>query len=187
MAKDRLPTIPAAKLTEPQKAAVAAFKAARGTEPFGPFVPLMRSPEVMLRAQALGEYLRFRSALPKPLNELVILITARTWTQQYEWHHHASHALAAGLAPAIIEAVADGRRPERLSEEEAVVYEFPTELHRNRSVSDATYERARQHFGEQGVIDMTAVCGYYSMLAMVLNVARTPLPEGAAPLLRPLP
>lgn len=187
MAKDRMPPIPKEKLDAEQQRAAAAFEAARGTPPFGPFVPLLRSPEVMQRAAALGDYLRFRNSLPKRLSELAILIAARIWTQQFEWHYHAGMAREAGLAEEIIAAVAEGRRPERLDEETATVHDFSLELQRNRSVSDATYAKAVAHFGEKGVIDLIGIAGYYSLLAMAMNVARTPLPEGATPPLPTMP
>ena len=186
-AQDRMPPIPAAELTGAQKKAVAEFVAARNTDVFGPFVPLLRSPEMMERARALGDYLRFRSALPPRLSELVILITARLWTQQYEWSIHCPIAIAAGLSPEVTGAIAEGRRPLHLSEEEALLYDFCVELYHHRSVSDATYERAVSRFGERGVIDTMGICGYYSFLAMVLNVARTPLPAGQAAALTPFP
>jgi 4-carboxymuconolactone decarboxylase len=175
---DRMPEIQADKMTEEQKKAAAEFAAGRGVAVFGPFVPLLRSPEVMLRAKAMGDYLRYKSVLPPRLNEFAILITARQWTQGYEWAIHHPIALKAGLKPEIAQAVAEGRRPQNMPEEEEIVYEFCTELHRNQSVTDATYARALSKFGEQGIIDMTGVNGYYTFLAMVLNTARTPLPKG---------
>jgi 4-carboxymuconolactone decarboxylase len=186
-AQDRMPEIPADKMTPEPKKAADEFAAGRGTPVFGPFVPLLRSPEVMLRAKAMGDYLRYKSVLPPKLNEFVILITARQWTWNYEWATHAPIALKAGLSPEIAKAVADGRRPTGMSEDEDIVYEFSTELHRNQSVSDATYQRALAKFGEQGVMDMLGVNGYYTFLAMVLNTARTPLPKGASPALAPWP
>ena len=184
---DRMPEIPADKMTPEQKKAAAEFAAGRGTAVFGPFVPLLRSPEVMLRAKAMGDYLRFKSVLPPRLNEFAILITARQWTQQYEWAVHHPIALKAGLNPEIARAVAEGRHPQNMPEEEEIVYEFCTELHRNQGVSDATYARALARFGEQGIIDLTGVNGYYTFLAMVLNVARTALPKGATPPLAAFP
>jgi 4-carboxymuconolactone decarboxylase len=185
-AQDRMPPIPADKMTEAQKTAVAEFTAARGTLS-GPWVALLRSPEVVNRARALSDYLRFKSALPPRLSELVILITARQWTQQYEWNAHHALALKGGLNPAIAKAIAEGRRPEHMAEDEEAAYDFCLELHRNHSVSDATYARALSKFGEQGIIDMIGLNGYYTLIAMVLNTARTPLPAGAAPALAPFP
>jgi 4-carboxymuconolactone decarboxylase len=186
-AQDRMPPIPREKMTEAQKRAADEFTAARGQPPFGPFVPLLRSPEVMSRARALSDYLRFKSALPPRLSEFVILMTARQWTQQYEWNAHEPIALKAGLRPDIIKAVAEGRQPERLAEDEAAVFGLCDELRRTHGVSDATYARAVAAVGEQGVIDTIGLVGYYSLIAMVMNTARTPLPEGARPALGPLP
>jgi len=186
-AQDRLPPIPKDRLSDAQKAAVSQFAANRGQDVFGPFVPLLRSPELMLRAMAMGDYLRYKSTLPARLSEFAILITAREWTQSYEWSVHHPLALAGGLKPEVSKAVAEGRRPTAMADDEEVVYEFCTELHRNRSVTDATYARAVATFGEQGVIDLVGLSGYYTLIAMVLNTARTPLPPGEQPALVPFP
>ena len=182
--QDRLPPIPVEKLTDAQKKAAADFFAIRKTDVFGPFVPLIRSPEVMVRVSALGDQLRFRNTLPARLSEFVILITARQWTQQYEWYIHEPIALKAGLSPTIVKALVEGRRPERMADDEEIVYTLCDELHQKKSVSDATYARAVRSFGEAGVIDMTATVGYYTLLAMVMNTAQTQLPPGVSP---PLP
>ena len=186
-AQDRMPPIPPERMTDAQKKAVAEFTAARKVGISGPFVPLLRSPEVMNRARALGDYLRFNSVLPPRLSEFAILITARRWTQNYEWDAHQSLAVQGGLSREIVAAVADGRRPERMADDEDVLYQFCMELHQNQSVSDATYARAVATFGEQGVVDMIGISGYYTLLAMVLNTARTPVPEGRTPALAPFP
>lgn len=186
-AQDRMPPIAPDKLTTAQKKAVEEFKAARSAELSGPFVPLLRSPEVLSRARAMGDYLRFRSVLPPRLSELVILLTARQWTQNYEWGAHEPLARRAGLSPEITRAIAEGRRPEHMADDEDVLYTLCDELRRNQSVSDATYARAVGKFGEQGVIDTLGIVGYYTMLAMVMNTARTPLPAGATPALTPFP
>jgi 4-carboxymuconolactone decarboxylase len=185
-AQNRMPPIPADKLTEAQKKAVAEFEAARGTVS-GPWAVILRSPEMMNRARSLSDYLRFNSSLPPRLSELVILITAREWTQQYEWNAHHPLAMKGGLSPEIAKAVAEGRRPEKMAADETALYDFCIELHRNRSVSDATYARALAQFGEQGVVDAIGLSGWYTLVAMVLNTARTPLPAGAAPALSPFP
>jgi 4-carboxymuconolactone decarboxylase len=180
---DRMPDIPFERQTDAQKKASAEFLAGRGTPVFGPFVPLLRSPEVMLRAKAMGDYLRYNSSLPPKLNEFAILLTARHWSQRYEWAIHQPLALKAGLSTDIAAAVAEGRRPARLDEGEQVVHDFVSELLNHQAVSDATYQVAVRRFGEQGTIDLVGVCGYYTLIAMVLNVARTPLPKnGPAPL-----
>jgi 4-carboxymuconolactone decarboxylase len=180
-AQDRMPPIPADKMTEAQQKAAAEFRAARGSEPGGPFVPLLRSPEVMTRARAMGDYLRFKSSLPPRLSEFVILMTAREWSQQYEWNAHHALAIKGGLNPEIAAAIAEGRRPAQMAEDEEILYDFCLELQRNQGVSDATYRRIVARFGEQGVVDTIGLVGYYTLLAMVLNTARTPLPSGAVP------
>ena len=183
-AQDRMPAIPADKLTDAQKKAIEEFKAARSADVSGPFVPLLRSPEVLSRARALSDYLRFRSVLPPRLSEFVILMTARQWTQNYEWNAHEPLARKGGLSADIIKAIAEGRRPAQMAEDEEILYTFCDELAKNHGVSDATYARAVGKFGEQGVIDTIGIAGYYTMIAMVLNTARTPLPGGAKPALR---
>src|SRR5712671_4439559 len=178
MAQDRMPPIAADKLTDAQKKAAEAFAEGRGYQVRGPFVPLVRSPEVMLRAKAMGDYLRFKSVLAPRINEMVIIITAREWTQQYEWNAHQPAALKAGLRPEIAAAIADGHRPVGMAEDEEAAYDMATEILRLKRVSDATYARAVAKFGEQGVIDLLGVVGYYNFLAIVLNATRTPMPDG---------
>jgi len=187
MPDDRMPAIPHDKMSEAQRKAAAEFSEGRGYAVRGPFVVMLRSPEVMLRAKAMGDYVRFKTTLPQRLNELAILVTARQWTQNYEWHAHRPLAEKAGLNPAIARAIADGRRPSGMTPEEEIVYDFSSELHANKSVSDATYARALKAFGEQGVIDLTAANAYYTFNAMMLNVARTALPAGAEPELQRFP
>lgn len=187
MGSDRLPPIPPDKFTEAQKKAVEAFKAARGVELSGPFYPLLRSPELMTRARAMGDYLRYKSALPPRLSEFVILLTAREWTQQYEWNAHYQVAIKAGVSRQVAEAIAEGRRPAGMTKEEEVLYDFCRELHRDKTVSDATYSKALARLGEQGVMDTVGISGYYTLLAMVLNTSRTPAGDTGSPVLRPLP
>ena len=185
--QDRMPPIPSDKLTDAQKKAIEEFKAARSVDISGPFVPLLRSPEVMSRARAMGDYLRYKSSLPPRLSEFVILLTARRWTQQYEWHAHQPLALQGGLRAEVVTAIAAGRRPDGMTEDEDAVYTLWDEVQRTQSVGDATYARAIGKVGEQGVIDVLGITGYYTMLAMVMNTARTPLPDGVKPPLAPLP
>jgi 4-carboxymuconolactone decarboxylase len=185
-AQNRMLPIPADRMTEAQKKAAAEFEAARGTLS-GPWAVILRSPEMINRARSLSDYLRFNSSLPPRLSEFVILITAREWTQQYEWNAHHPLAMKGGLNPEIAKAVAEGRRPEKMADDEAALYDFCIELNRHRSVSDATYARALAKFGEQGVVDAIGLSGWYTLVAMMLNTARTPLPADAAPALTPFP
>ncbi len=184
MKPDRLPPLPQELWTEEQhQYAQEIVDGPRGAL-ISPFVPLIRSPELMAHAQRMGEYLRYRSALGLRLSELAILITSRHWSQQVEWAIHAPIAAREGIAAATINAISDGRHPEDLPQDEAVLYAFSTELHQNQSVSDATYTDALQLFGEQGVMDLVGINGYYAFLSMVMNVARTPAPPSIA---KPLP
>lgn len=147
-----------------------------------PFNVLLRSPVLAERLRKVGEYLRFESSIPKRLNEFAILVTARTWTAQYEWFAHLRLALKEGLNPALAEDLAQGKRPENMQADEEAVYNFCHELHTTHQVSDAHYKAVHAMFGEQGIVDLMVVSGYYVMVSMVLNVNRTPLPEGAAPI-----
>ena len=151
----------------------------------GPFVPLLRSPALMTRLQQTGAYLRFESPLPARLRELVILWVARHWDQPVEWAIHYPLALAAGLAPAVVQAIREGRRPGDLGPEEWLALDVCEALSAQRGLDDATYARAVAQLGEPGLIDLIALVGYYGLLAMVLNVARTPAPPCPAPLSPP--
>lgn len=182
----RLPPIPPAQYGEAQRRAAASFRERRGADPFGPFLPLLHSPEVMTLASTMGEYLRYRSSLGTTLSELAILVTARHWSQDYEWFMHAPIAEKAGIAADLIAAIRDGRRPRGMSDDEEMVYEFASELIANRRVSDPTFARLSARFGTIGVVDLTAIVGYYSLLAMQMNVARFE-PEGGMPRLPRFP
>ena len=179
---ERLPRIPPEKMTEAQKKAAAEIAAGPRGELRGPFISLLRSPELMTRVQQVGEYLRFQCPLERRIMEFATLIAARFWSQSYEWQSHYKHAIKAGLRPAVADALAEGRRPPGMMEDEEIVYELLTESLHNKSVSDATYARAVAKFGEAGVVDLVTVSGYYLMLAMVLNLARIALPAGSQPL-----
>ncbi len=177
---DRMPPIPESEWTAAQqKTAQQLISGPRGAV-FGPFVPLLRSPEFLSRMQHMGEYLRFGSVLPKPVSEFVILLVSRQWNQGFEWHIHHKIALEVGVARDKVEAVAEGCRPANMNEAEEAVFEYLREIDAHKSVSDATYARVVALWGEQGVIDLTCLAGYYAMLAMVMNVARTPVPPGDA-------
>jgi 4-carboxymuconolactone decarboxylase len=147
----------------------------------GPNIVLLRSPDLMSRTQKVGEYLRYNSSLPPRLNEFAILITARQWDAQVEWIAHHPLALKAGLNPRVAAELALGKRPTSMKDDEAVIYQFCKELHETKKVSDPTFKAMADQFGERGVVDLIALTGYYTMLAMVLNVAQQPLADGAPP------
>lgn len=153
----------------------------------GPFNVTLRDPEMGDLAQKLGAQLRFHTALPNRLNEFAILMTARFWNSQYEWAAHHRNALKAGLSPAVIDAVAAGKRPSGMQPDEEAVYNFGHELLTTKQVSDAAFKALVEKFGERGAVDLTGVMGYYCFVSMMLNIDRYPLPEGEKPELKPLP
>jgi len=150
----------------------------------GPFNVLLRSPEMGDYAQKLGEYARFRPAIPAKLRELAIIVTARHWTAHYEWYAHRRAAAQEGLKEDIITAIANRKRPTGMQPDEEVVYNFANELLETKQVSDATFKAVADRWGEKGVVDLTGVMGYYQMVSMLLNVDRYPLPAGTQPELK---
>ena len=184
---ERLPQIPMEKLNAKQKAAAAAICAGPRGDVRGPFVPMLRSPGLTVPTQALGAYIRWGVKVPFRLAEMAGLMAARDWSCQYEWTVHVPHAQKGGLSQATIDALAECRRPERMSKDEAIVYDFVNELLKNRGVSDATYARAVKRFREESVVDLIGVVGYYAMIAMLMNVARTAPPKQGEMTLGALP
>ena len=144
----------------------------------GPFIPLLRSPELMDRLQKVGEYLRFRSSLEPRISEFVMCVVSRQWTQQFEWAVHAPLAVRSGVNAETIAALSHGRRPPAMAKDEAIAYDFCTELERNRGVSEATYRQTVDQFGERGLVDLLGLVGYFTTVSMVMNVAHTPAPKG---------
>jgi 4-carboxymuconolactone decarboxylase len=147
----------------------------------GPFNVLLRSPEMGDLAQKLGEYARFRPAVPGKLRELAIILTARHWTSHYEWYAHRRAAAQEGLKEDIILSIANRKRPSGMEPDEEAVYNFATELLENKQVSDGTYKAVVDRFGEKGAVDLIGVMGYYQLVSMLLNVDRYPLPTGTQP------
>jgi 4-carboxymuconolactone decarboxylase len=170
---DRLP-LPA-DLTPDQRDAVARITAGPRGAVFGPFVPLLRSPELMTRLQLVGEYLRFESALPDHIRELIILLVAREWDQGFEWGHHVPLARKAGLPEGAIAAAGAGGRPTG-PDDVTAVWRLTDELVGRHAVGDATFTAVAHHLGEAGVVEAVATIGYYTTLAMTMNTARTPVP-----------
>jgi 4-carboxymuconolactone decarboxylase len=183
MSKDRLGPIPDQQLSEAQRAAARVIIEGPRGALYGPFVPLLRSPELMENAQRMGEYLRYRSAIGTRLSELAILVTARQWNQKVEWAIHAPIAEQNGIRAEVVAAIAARRKPPALREDESAVYEFCIELHQLKRVTDQTYATALALFGEHGVVDLMGINGYYTFLAMVMNTAQTAMPASAARIL----
>lgn len=153
----------------------------------GPLMAALHNPELAERWSQLGAALRYGTCLPPRLSELAILVTARAWTCQLEWYIHEKIARDTGLEPAIIEAVCTGMRPDRADAEALEIRDFVHELQARKQVSDATYAKVLGRWGVNGVVELTALSGYYSMVAMTLNAHEFSLPDGAAPPLLPLP
>jgi len=185
---ERMGPIAPEKLTDAQKKIMADIAAGpRGPMRGGPFAVMLRSPEFLEPAQRVGEYLRFRCPLDKRIIELVTCMTARHLTQQFEWFAHSKQALEAGLKAETIEAIAECRRPQTLAPDEAIAYELVSELLATKGVCDATYERAVSKYGEPGVVDIVGMVGYYQLIGLQMNVARTQVPDGKSPPLAQFP
>jgi 4-carboxymuconolactone decarboxylase len=176
---ERMPEIPLDKMSAAQRAIADAIMSGPRQRMSGPFNAWLRSPELADRLQRVGEYVRFNTSLDKRVNEMAILMTAQAWGSQYEWYAHAPLALKAGLDPAIIAAIGAGRKPDNMKDDEAIVWEFTTQLRRDHGVDDAIYAKALEKFGERGIIDLIGVNGYYDVVSMTLNVAHVKPPADA--------
>jgi 4-carboxymuconolactone decarboxylase len=187
-AQERMPPIAADKMTPAQKKAVADYKTMRGADLTGPpWTVLLRVPDHVVPALQIRLHYLNNSVLGPRLTEFAILIAARRWTNNWEWNAHSTAAASAGLKSDVMAAVAEGRRPDRMAEDEALVYDFSLELQDNQSVSDATYARAIARFGEPGVVEMASIQGYYTYLAMVMSVARVTVQPNGKPTLERFP
>lgn len=151
----------------------------------GPYNPMMRSPVLGQKLFDLFAYLRWDTTVPVKLNEFAIIIIGRQWRSQVEWFAHAPLAQKAGLSPQIIADLKANKRPANMAEDEAVVYDFVTELTTTKKVSDETYARAKKIFSDQQIVDLTAVSGNYVMVAMLLAMAEESTPPGKEPPFKP--
>lgn len=181
-AQDRLPPIAAERYTPEQRQKVAEHMKTRDGVGGGPYVVLLRSPEAYIRTAQLSDYLRFKSPIGPKLTEFVSLIAAWHTKARFQWGARYTGSLREGVAKGVLDAVADGRRPDGMPDDEAIAYDFCTELHVMKAVSDGTYARALKQFGEQGVVDITAISGYYVYIGLLTNMARTPAGNSAVPL-----
>ena len=176
---ERMPEIPLDRMSPAQRSIADAIMSGPRGRLSGPSNAWLRSPELADHLQKVGEYVRFNTSLDKRVNELAILMTAQAWGSTYEWYAHAPRALKAGLDPSIIAAIGAGRKPDNMKDDEAVVWEFTTQLRRDHGVDDAIYAKALEKFGERGIIDLIGVNGYYDVVSMTLNVAHVKPPADA--------
>ncbi|MEO8142955.1 MAG: carboxymuconolactone decarboxylase family protein [Betaproteobacteria bacterium] len=179
----RIPLFPLERMTEEQQRVYDAVVSGPRGVVVGPLRAALHRPELADKCQQLGEILRYRTSLAPRLSELAILVTARHWTSQLEWQQHAPAALKGGLAPEVIEAIRQGQRPPLLKEDEEAIFEFSLQLQEKKRVDDKTYEKTLELIGVQGVVELTALIGYYTMVAMTLIAHEIPLPDGSAPML----
>lgn len=184
---ERLPALAREKMDDAQRKAADELTAGPRGGVKGPFIPLLRSPELMDRLQKVGEYLRFKSALEPRLGEFTMLVVAREWTNPFEWAVHAPLAAKAGVSKETIEAVREGRRPDAMAADEAMIYDFVQELLQRKGVSDTTYERVVKALGERGLMDLIGLVGYFAGICMVMNVAHTPAPTADIAPVAPFP
>lgn len=181
----RMPPLSREEMDEEQKRVVDKIVAGPRKGFYGPFVPLLHSPKLLDRVQELGLLCRYQSSFPPQLSELLILISARHWTAQFEWYSHTESAMRAGVPAAAIEAIRQRRRPRFDDPEQELIYRFANEYYTTQRVGDATYGEAVQRFGGRGVVDLVGIMGYYALMAMSLNIFEEPLPDGAKPPLDP--
>jgi 4-carboxymuconolactone decarboxylase len=177
----RLPAIPAERLTPAQQALVDSIRSGprgQATQIRGPFAVFLHSPDYGQLAQQLGGYCRLKTRVPPRLSEFAILVTAKLWRAQYEWYAHVPHAERAGVTPQTIRALRAGRLPRSAPEDERAVYEFIRELYRRKRVADKTYARLHALLGDDGMVELVGILGYYVLIAMSLNVFRMGPPEG---------
>ena len=181
----RIPLFPLDHMTDDQRRVYDAVVSGPRGVVVGPLRAALHRPELADKWQQFGELLRYRTSLPPRLSELAILVTARHWTSQLEWQQHAPAALKGGLAKKIVDAIRDGKRPAFAKDDEEAVYDFALQIQEKKSVDEKIYQHALGFIGVQGVVELTALIGYYTMVAMTLIAHEVPLPAGAAPELPP--
>ena len=182
-ARERLPMLAADAMNDAQRAGAQALIDGPRKGFYGPFLPLLRSPQLLDRIAKTGEYLRFDSVLPADVRELVTCAVARHTSNQFEWLMHAPLAIKAGVAHSALDSLQAGARPKQLAAQQEAALEFTREMLATHGMSDETYAQALAAFGEQGVVELATLAGYFAMVCWVMNVARTPAqPSDTKPL-----
>ena len=177
--KQRIPDLSPADMSDRQKQLFDIIAGTRGGTVRGPFAIWLRHPDLVEKADDFGSHLRSGTDVPPRLSELAILVTARFWNASYEWFAHAGAAANAGISRTNIDAIRTGGTPDFANDDEQCVYDLSKELYETKFVSDENYNRAIELLGQDQVIDLVAIVGFYSMVALTLNAFHAPLPEGA--------
>jgi 4-carboxymuconolactone decarboxylase len=181
----RIPLPSPEELTPEQRKVYDAIVSGRRGKLVGPLRAALHNAELAEKWSQLGELLRYRTSLPPRLSELAILVTARHFDCQLEWQQHEPAALMSGIAPEAVAAIRAGHSPRFARDDEAAIHDYSRELHERHFVSEDAYHRAMRVLGNAGLVELTALLGYYSMVALTLNAHEIPLPDGAAPPLPP--
>jgi 4-carboxymuconolactone decarboxylase len=183
----RIPLVSATNMTDAQRRVYdAMMKGPRRSAPVGPLAAAMHRPELAEKWSDLGLVLRFNSSFEPRLREFVILLTGRFWDCQFEWFSHEAEARKAGLSEETIETLRQGGRTFTAADEQAIS-DYALELLRDHHASDASYRRILDAYGTAGIVELTALIGYYAMVALTLNAHEIGVPEGAKPPLPALP
>lgn len=182
MSDVRFPAIPREEMSAEQTALYDKIAAGPRAGVRGPYNALLRTPELCSLSEQIGGYVRYRNSLPNALKEMAILVTARHWTAQYEWYAHRKIAEQEGVSPALCDAIARGGRPPQMDADQAIVFDFVTQMLKTNAVDDATFVRMKDRFDERGVLDLIYLVGHYCTVAFILNIDRHPLPDDATPL-----
>ena len=177
----RIEPMKPAEMSAEQRRVGEEIAAPRGGKLGGPFAIWLRNPDMADRANRFGDYLRTGTSLPRHHVELVVLVTARFWTAQYEWHVHEHAALQAGVPKNAVAAIKAGRTPNLADPADQAIYALCTELYQTKELSDTTYARALEALGESSVVEIIAIAGFYTMVALTLNAFRVDIPDGGAP------
>jgi 4-carboxymuconolactone decarboxylase len=185
----RFPVLRYDQLTAEQKEWADKIVAPPRNAKFGnpPYNTYLRNPALAARATAMSDYLRWNTSLSPRLSEFTILVGARHWTQQYEWHQHYPLALKAGLDKSVLDDMIEGKRPSKLMEDEAIIYELATQLYRDKNLSDEVFNAAVAKFSERGLLDIIGILGYYDFVAMALITSKVEPPKDDIPRLKPFP
>jgi 4-carboxymuconolactone decarboxylase len=182
----RTPYLKPEEMSAEQREIYEAIVKSRGTWLNGPYAPMLLQPRLAEPAHRLGEFLRYHTSLGQKLTELAILVVARYWDSDFEWYQHAKIALRSEVPPEVIESIRQTVRPSSMNEDMEIVHDFARSLLVHHRVPEALYRRAQELLTTVGVVELTALIGYYTFIAFALVAHEVPLPAGVtSPLARP--